>query len=45
MLRAAARLSGDAPTAAPGEAAMREAAQALGMAPLFIPGFQAARTA
>ncbi len=45
MLRAAERLSGDAPTAAPGEAAMRESAQALGMAPLFIPGFQSARTA
>ncbi len=44
MLRAAERWAGDARTAAPDEESMREAAETLGMAPLFVPGFQAART-
>ena len=43
-LRAAERFFGEAPTPASGDEAMREAAETLGMAPLFVPGFQAART-
>jgi len=43
-LRAAERFFGEARTPAPGDEAMLEAAETLGMAPLFVPGFQAART-